>query len=74
MTGKYLYAVNALLELPAHGKYAGGRGHVNGHINSDQPFTEHGLRDAIAKHEAAKKGCDPNGITFVEFTFTDLSA
>lgn len=73
MPGKHQYLVNAVLDLPARGRYAGSRGHISGHIDSERPFTEQELRDAVAKNEAAAKGCDPNGITFVTFAFTDLS-
>lgn len=75
MPGKHVYAVNVLLELPAHGKYgAGGRAHLKGDIESESPFTECGLRQVIAKSVADEKGCDADGITFVEFSYVELSA
>ena len=71
---KYIYAVNVLLELPAHGKYAaGGRAALKGEVDSEQPFTEEGLRHAIALGQAQRIGCDPAGIKFLEFAYTALT-
>lgn len=73
MPGKHIYAVNAVIELPPHGRYAGGQGAVKGSIESEQPFTEGDLRQAIARSEAAKFGCDPDGIKFLQFAYTILA-
>jgi hypothetical protein len=73
MPGKYIYAVNVIIDLPAYGKYASGRAHLKGEIRSEEPFTERGLREAIAKNVADEKGCDADGIEFVQFSYVELS-
>lgn len=72
----YHYTVNALYELPAHGKYAGGRGTCNGSFDANNPLPENELKSVVADWAAKKAGpgCDPNGITFIEFSYTELAA
>ncbi|MEU7240306.1 hypothetical protein [Streptomyces sparsogenes] len=73
----YHYTVNALYALPAFGKYAaGGRGNCNGSFGSETPLTEEQLKTVVADWAANKagKGCDPGGITFIEFSYTELAA
>lgn len=69
----YHYSFTGLVELPAFGKYAsGGRSAVHGHIGVPHPITEDQLKTVITKEEAKKFGCDPDGITFVRFTYTEI--
>lgn len=64
------YAVNALIEFPHEGCTA--RATRNGHIDAALPATEEGLREAIAAQIAEQRGCRPDQVVFVEFTFTEL--
>lgn len=64
------YAVNALIEFPHKGTTA--RATRNGHIDAKLPATEEGLRGAIADQVAEQRGCRPDQVAFVEFTFTEI--
>lgn len=67
------YTFTALIEIPAHGKYAaGGRADLNGEITSEAPMREADIKHAIAFKKADQRGCDANGITFLDFTCTEL--
>ncbi|MFD8088653.1 hypothetical protein [Streptomyces malaysiensis] len=72
----YHYTVNALYTLPAFGKHAGGRGTCNGSFDTNGAATEEQLKTVVANWAANKagQGCDPNGITFIEFSYTELAA
>lgn len=68
------YAWNVLIELPAHGKYAaGGRADLRGETHAAGPMSEAGIKYLIARDVAADKGCDIDGIAFIQFTYTELS-
>ncbi|MFJ8594845.1 hypothetical protein [Streptomyces sp. NPDC093598] len=67
---QHCYAVNALVEFPVSGTTA--RATRYGRIDSNLPATEEGLRRAIAGQVAEQRGCRPEQVTFVEFTFTEL--
>lgn len=64
------YAVNALIEFPCNGSTA--RATRSGHIDAALPASEEGLRGAIAAQFAEQRGCRPDQVTFVEFTFTEI--
>lgn len=71
----YSYSFNGLIDLPAFGKYAaGGRSTVHGDVSFRQPVTKEQLQEVIAKEKAKRLGCDPAGITYVDFTYTELPA
>ncbi|RXS84206.1 hypothetical protein EST92_11655 [Streptomyces sp. TM32] len=70
---KHIYAWNALIDLPPHGKYSGARGGLQGETHAATPQTESELRQSIARDVAAQQGCDANGITFASFTYTELT-
>jgi hypothetical protein len=67
---QHSYAVNALIEFPANGSV--GRATRVGHIDTVLPATEDEIRGAIAQATAERRGCRPDQIVFVEFTFTEL--
>jgi hypothetical protein len=66
----HTYVVNSLIEFPVNGSTA--RGTRNGHIDTQLPASADGLRGAIASHVAAEFGVEPDQVTFVEFTFTEI--
>jgi hypothetical protein len=68
---EHCYAVNALVEFPANGTTA--RATRYGHIDTALPATEEGLRGAIAGQVAEQNDIRPDQVTFVEFTFTELT-
>lgn len=64
------YVVNSLIEFPVNGATA--RGTRSGHIDTTLPASADGLRGAIAAHISREFGVEPNQVTFVEFTFTEI--
>jgi hypothetical protein len=71
---KHIYAWNAIVDLPAHGRYSGARGSLNGETHSTGVMSEEELKASIARDVANKQGCDADGITFASFTYTALTA
>lgn len=66
------YVVNSLIEFPANGATA--RGTREGHIDTTLPATADGLRGAIAADVGEEFGVEPDQVTFIEFTFTEIPA
>ena len=64
------YVVNSLIEFPVNGST--GRGTRNGHIDTRLPADADGLRAAIAASVGEEFGVEPDRVTFVEFTFTEI--
>lgn len=67
---QHTYVVNSLIEFPCNGSTA--RGTRKGHIDTQLPASADGLRGAIAAHVSAEFGVEPEQVTFVEFTFTEI--